>query len=168
MNQSLKISLINQSNYNRWVYFTVSFLKPRLYKTNILPSVTSSLGQTPPTQKTRSVAVCKCKLNKAECSDCNFGYLQAAQAGQVPLFIQIPIKMKKIAVCDCGEHRDNCSQCQAGYLRKILKGITPTFIEVEDDDKQETLPPTTGISLPFQFNFEIYSILYVRLSFFST
>ncbi len=104
------------------------------------PKLTDCLGEATPTvpDKSRSVAVCKCQLERAECSTCNFGYLQAAKAGQMPLFKKVAIVMKKVPVCACGKQRDKCSDCQEGYLEMIMKGQSPKFMEVEEDKKDDS------------------------------
>lgn len=42
--------------------------------------------------KLKRVPVCKgCQLQRAECSDCNMGYLQLTEKGEVPAFIKVEV-----------------------------------------------------------------------------
>ena len=95
-------------------------------------------------KKTKTVAVCKCGLQKESCDKCGEGFLERTLRGEAPLFIQKEVSFRKAAVCACGLEKAECSACGKGFLTVTKEGKVPTFIDVEvvegDDSKKNTEP----------------------------
>lgn len=102
---------------------------------DIKPAKTDASGINMKPASMKKVAVCACKLPRANCEDCKQGYVEQALNGQVPHFIERPRKYVRLAVCKCKKHLQECPDCQEGFLQMTLKGMAPHFMdqEVEDD-----------------------------------